>query len=241
MKVLVIPKKPIPGILPKNKWIDTKMVLDLNKNEIKHCMQFGSVYDENNKLIDSISIKNIPDTISKEKSIEIKEVIINSNTENSIEFNEKQKEDENPNTKNLKEVSNPEEKKEVEHTELEENHVEEDIVQEPYFNLVATYSPEDEYIILSAKMNTNSKLEGNLYGLFSITSGVKPSLIEYKSKDNWVKFSTKFSNFDEVENEDEFIFRIIPNGEEEFAFRILIKETNVELVKLEGKVNPKEL
>ena len=44
MLVKVIPQRPILGILPKNKWISDEMELDLNKREITHCMQFGSVY-----------------------------------------------------------------------------------------------------------------------------------------------------------------------------------------------------
>ena len=44
-----------------------------------------------------------------------------------------------------------------------------------------------------------------------------------------------------IENGDKLTFRLVPKNENEFSYRILIKEVNNTLVKLEGKVNPSEL
>lgn len=228
MKVVVIPQRPIPGILPKNKWIDAKMVLDLNKNEIKHCMQFGNVYDESGKLIDAMNIKNIPDMIKSTDKV----------------VSEPEKKIETPEV-TLSEVSKPviiEEKPVSEEIEVP---VEKPVVKEvepemrAYYELeVESCVKEDDYIVVTTAMVTNSKLEGNLYGLFNLISGPKPTSIEYKSGDNWVKFGSKFANFESISNGDTLSFRFVPKNENEFAFRILIKEANTELAKLEVKLNP---
>lgn len=258
MKVVIIPKKPIPGILPKNKWIDDKMVLDLNRNEIKHCMQFGNVYDESGNLIDAVSIKNIPDRIKFTEK-----VVSESNTENKIP--------ENPSTEPLEKQNNQKEpvkeeiKEEpvVEPTVVEEPVIEEEPVAEPieetvpeeepvveeevdteapYYNLqVLSCNKEDEYIVLTATMDTNDKLEGNIYGLFNVIAGTKPTSIEYKNADNWVKFGSKFASFESISNGDTYTFRFIPKDGSEFAFRILIKEGSTELAKLEAKLNPSKM
>ena len=110
-------------------------------------------------------------------------------------------------------------------------------VVEPYFELVPSTSKEDEYIFLEAKMNTNSVLEGNLYGLFTINSGARPASIEYLSNGNWIKFSNKFANFNIIKNDDKFVFRFVPRSENEFSYRLVIKEANDVLAKLEGVIN----
>ena len=225
MKVVVIPIRPIPGILPKNKWIDTKMVLDLNKNEIKHCMQFGNVYDESGKLIDAVNIKNISDVIKStvkvvsepEKEIEVPKVTLDEQSEKE-------------------EIIETSVSEEIEKIEID---IAEDV---PYYNLeILSYEKEDDYIILNTFMDTNSKLEGKLYGLLNVISGTKPLTIEYKNADNWVKFGSKFASFDTISNGDKFTFRFVPKNESEFAFRILIKEANTELAKLEITVDPTKL
>ena len=230
MKVVVIPQRPIPGILPKNKWIDTKMVLDLNKNEIKHCMQFGNVYDESGKLIDAVNIKNIPDMIKSTGKV----------------VSEPEKKIETPEV-TLPEVSEPEIIEEEPVSEEIEVPVEEPVIEEvepvedeaPYYIFkIESCVKEDDYINLTLAMDTNSKLEGNLYGLFNITSGPKPLSIEYKSGDNWVKFGSKFANFETISNGDTLSFRFVPKNENEFGIRILIKEANTELLNYECKLNP---
>ena len=60
MKVKVNPQRPIPGILPKNKWIDHEMECDLNKSEIMRCMQFGTVYDMEGVVIDTKYLQSFP-------------------------------------------------------------------------------------------------------------------------------------------------------------------------------------
>ena len=89
-------------------------------------------------------------------------------------------------------------------------------------------------------MNTNSKLEGKLYGLFNITSGTRP-VLEFKVNDEWLKFNNKFADFASIENGAKFVFRFTPKNENEFSYKIVIKEANEVLVKLEEKINPVEL
>ena len=228
MKVVVIPKRPIPGILPKNKWISEKTVLDLNKNEIKHCMQFGNVYDEHGNLIDAMSIK----TLSFNTQVVVEPKVVEPVVE-TVEVTPVVPEPvvaaEEPIVETVEEVIEP--------VLVEEPTVLEDI----YFNLEAVAKKENEFIILEAEMKTNSVLEGNLYGLFSVISGTKPVPFEYMVDGEWIKFNNKFANFEKLEDGDKLAFRLTPKNESEFGFRILIKEANNELVKLEGKVNPAEL
>ena len=245
MKVVVIPKRPIPGILPKNKWISEKTVLDLNKNEIKHCMQFGNVYDEKGNLIDSISIKTLSFDVKPVVEEVVEPVMATAGYSTPVVDEVEEPEVvltttpvEEPVVVVTEEVVEPV----VEEVVTVEPVAEEpEVVDEvPYYNLNTSYTKEDDYIILEAEVNTNSKLEGSLYGLFSVVSGTKPS-IEYKSGDNWIKFSNKFANFDKIENGDKFVFRFAPKNENEFTYRILIREGSTEFVRLEGKVNPAEL
>lgn len=250
MKVLIIPKKPIPGILPKNKWIDTKMVLDLNKNEILHCMQFGTVYDESGNMIDSIRVKNIPTSIHKEiiqKPI-TKPVIVEETVSTSITVSEGE-------PMVIEAKSNPIEEPVIIMSPITVEPIVEEVIEEPVkveeVNIVEdikedeptyfSYSREDDYIIVKAISGYDCNIEGNLYGLFTITSGPRPSSIEYLNGDTWVKFSNKFANFDVVKPLDLFIFRFIPKNENEFSFKISIKEANQVLLQLEDKVNPSEI
>ena len=238
MKVKVVPVRPIPGILPKNKWIDSEIELDLNKNEIVHCMQFGNVYDEDGNIIDAISIH-------KKKYVKPKVTIIKSN------------EVEPAMVKEVPEVALTEltvtENAEPMVIEVEsepvidpiltyvEEVVEDEIKEEVFFTLEeVSCVKEEDYIILETQLKTNSKLEGNLYGLFSVTSGPKPTF-EFNVNDEWFKFSNKFANFDSMEDGAKLVFRFLPKNENVFSYRILIKEANEVLVKLEGKVNPTSL
>ena len=246
MKVTVIPKRPIPGILPKNKWIDSKMELDLNKKEISHCMQFGDVYDETGNLIDSIKIKLIPSRIVQftSKSTEDRSITEIINVGEPIVIDKKQEP--------IKEVwlgpiaIEPITEIEVPEPMVEEVPtpiiVEEEPVEEKYFNLKeVSCVKKDEYIVLTTQVDSNYELEGNLYGLFTTTSGSRPSSIEFDEGVQWIKFSTKFANFTEIKNGTKFTFRLIARDENEFSYKILIKQAAEELVRFEGKVNPSEL
>ena len=235
MLVKVIPVRPIPGILPKNKWIDTEMVLDLNKNEIVHCMQFGNVYDEDRKLIDAISVhkadfgKPKAKPVEVVKPVEVEPVIVKDvPTVTMSEPVKEEKSVEEP----IIEVHpiNP-----IVETTLEN-------VENPVVCFLEQVScvKEDNYIILTTQMNTNSKLEGNLYGLFNVTSGTRP-VIEYKLNDQWIKINNKFANFNKIESGDKFVFRFLPKNENEFSYKIVIKEANEVLTKLEEKINPVNL
>ena len=244
MKVVVIPKRPIPGILPKNKWISEKTVLDLNKNEIKHCMQFGNVYDEKGNLIDAISIKALPFVEKPVVEEVVEPIAVEPVTVASTGYIapvvEEVKEPEVvlTTTKTIT-VDEP-----IPVAVISEEVVEpivEEIEETRYYELKPTYSKEDNYIILEAEVKSNTKLEGNLYGLFSVTSGTKPSSMEFNVNGEWFKFTNKFANFTDIENGAKLAFRFVPKNENEFAYRILIKEANTELVRLEGKVNPAEL
>ena len=229
MKVKVIPVRPIPGILPKNKWIDMEMDLDLNKNEIVHCMQFGNVYDEDGKIIDAISVHKSDFMKPKMKAVETieaalaKPAIIEVNPINPL-----------PESIRTEEV--------VEEQVLEEiEEVIETATEVPVFKLEeVSCVKEENYIILETQLKTNSKLEGNLYGLFSITSGPKP-VVEVKVNDGWSKFGNKFADFNSMEDGTKLVFRFLPKNENEFSYRLSIKEANEILVKLEGKVNPAKL
>ena len=229
MKVKVIPVRPIPAILPKNKWIDCEMELDLNKNEIVHCMQFGNVYDEDGKIIDAVSVHKKDFMKPKTKAVEIIEAALIEPA--VIEVNPI-----NP----LLEVIRTEEVV-VEEVVEEIKEVIETVEELPVFNLeeVSCIKKED-FIILTTQLKTNSKLEGNLYGLLSVTSGPKPTF-EFRVNEEWFKFSNKFANFDSMEDGAKLVFRFLPKNENEFSYRILIKQANDVLVKLEGKVNPANL
>ena len=235
MLVKVVPIRPIPGILPKNKWIDDEIILDLNKNEIVHCMNYGNVYDEDGNIIDAISVhkkainQNKPKAVEVIKPVEVEPVIV----------------------KEVPEIIIPEPVKEVaimgpitvipvEEEPVIEPVIEES-VEEPYFKLeMISCVKEDDHIILETQMNTNSKLEGSLYGLFNVTSGTRP-MVEFKTASGWNKVNNKFADFNEILNEDKLTFRLTPKNENEFAYKILIKHASEVLVSLEEKINPEKL
>lgn len=200
MIVRVVPMRPIPGILPKNKWISSEGVYDLNKAEIIRCSQYGSVYDEDNNLVDS-------NYFSQLKNIDIK-IPITDTIKIDIVAEEP--------------LVQPEVKKE-------------------YSIIVPSCVKDDDYIILTTKFNTDDgKISGNMYGLFSV-SGKRPTSLEYKNDNEWVKFNNKFMNTSELEDGHEFIFRIKPNGEGNIKYRISIKEGNEVLAKLDSEIQTSKL
>ena len=225
MIVKVVPIRPIPGILPKNKWVDSEMVLDLNKNEIIHCMQYGNVYDEDGNLFDAISVHKKSVVVNKPKVMK-PEVIKNDSDALLIK--------EEPVVNSISEevvIMGP----------IEVIEDEPAVVETEYFDIkVLDHIKEENSIILITQMDTNSKLEGSLYGLFNITSGPRPTL-EYKVNDEWVKFNNKFSNFETIENGDKFVFRLTPKNNNEFAYKLLIKQANDILVSFEEKINPETI
>lgn len=245
MKVTVIPKRPIPAILPKNKWVDTEMELDLNKNEIKHCMQYGVVKDMSGVVIDERYIRDLKVVIETAQKIEIKEPEITTTVETDSEpiIIDMSKEE-------LPEVATSGYLEVIESFPVTPINEESIIEVEPsypetskeYFILEqVSAKKEDEHIVLEVKMNTNSKLEGDLYGLFTVISGARPTPFEFKVGDEWFKFNNKFANFTTIENEAKFTFRLTPRGENEFTYRVSIKTGNDVLVKLEETLNPLEL
>ena len=238
MVVKVFPVRPIPGILPKNKWIDSPIVLDLNKNEILHCMQYGHVYDEDGKVIDNISINKKftmnqkvvstkPTSTLNKEPVVLKEIPKQNVSVPKVEL-----------VKEEPVVVEPE----LEEIVSEPIIIEEEIEEEKYFNLKeVSCVKENNSVILELQMDTNSKLEGSLYGLFKITSGTKPTPLEYKVNDEWVKFNNKFADFSVIENGDKLVFRFTPKNENQFAYTVLIKQANDVLVSFEGKVDQTKL
>lgn len=242
MLVKVIPIRPIPGILPKNKWIEDEMVLDLNKNEIVHCMNYGNVYDEDGNIIDAISVhkkavkQNKPKAVEVIKPVEVEPIIVKEVPEITIPEPVKEEEVVIMGPITVVEEITPI----VATVEIEEE--EEAVAEEaPYFKLeVVSCIKEDDHIILETQMNANSKLEGNLYGLFNVTSGTRP-MVEFKTLSGWSKVNNKFADFSTILNGDKLTFRFTPKNENEFAYKILIKRASEVLVSLEGKINPVEL
>lgn len=249
MVVKVFPVRPIPGILPKNKWIDSPITLDLNKNEIRHCMQYGHVYDENGKVIDNLSILNhdikVQSNVKAVNNAEVEPIVIK-------EISKDNKIVETPKVAYIVDPISVVETNEVETVEEDvveetveeatEEELVEETIEEDYFKLKEiSCIKDDKHIILELEMDTNSKLEGTLYGLFSITSGSKPNPLEFKVNDEWTKFNNKFADFTSIENGAKFIFRFSPKNENEFGYKILIKQANNVLVSFEDKVNPKNL
>lgn len=208
MKVRVVPERPISGILPKNKWLDTEMELDLNKNEIIRCMQFGSVYNMNGELI-----KEVPSYVSSYTTplVQPKPLLINTDPA---------------------ELSKP----------IIEDSDEEILKQVPQVEIINTLkvlsaTREDDNVFLTVQFETNGEgFEGNLYGLLSFVGQNKP-VVEFKQEDNWVKFGNKFSNFNNLKNEDKFEFRLTPKSEDEIKFKLFIKEGNKVLVQLEDTIS----
>lgn len=212
MKVRVVPERPISGILPKNKWLDTEMELDLNKNEIIRCMQFGSVYNMDGELI-----KEVP---SYTNYITPVPLVVNANLEELA--------------KSVTEETPP-----IAPTIVVQ---EDELKQVPQIEIinslkVLSTSKEDDYIFLTVQFETNHEgFEGNLYGLLSFVGQNKP-VVEFKQEDNWVKFGSKFSNFNCLKNEDKFEFRLTPKSEDELKFKLFVKEGNKVLVQLEDVIS----
>lgn len=209
MKVTVIPKRPIPGILPKNKWIDTKMELDLNVTEIKRCMQFGIVCDEEGNVIDELRLLN-PITVKKPIIPEMKVIIP------PVVIDKKEVKVETPNEPIF--IGSP---------VVVDAPITNKEVEVEYLTSIKEVSciKEDNYIILELEFNTKNKLE-NVSAFFKVNSGSK---VEYKSEnDKWVKFNHKFSSFEELKDGTKFVFRFIPNHKSLLKYSISIiqeKET----------------
>lgn len=104
---------------------------------------------------------------------------------------------------------------------------------------------ENNYIILESEFINNvcEKIDGNLYGLFTVTSGPRPSSLEFKIEDNWVKFNNKFADLHIIENGDKFVFRILPKNKSIIHFRLSIKNKagNDSIVKLDIDIDPNEI
>lgn len=209
MRVRVVPSRPISGILPKNKWLDTEMELELNKNEIIRCMQFGSVYNMDGELI-----KEVPSYTTNYTAplVQQKPLLINTDLEELSKSTPEDNSDEDI----LKQVPQVE------------------IVNALK---VLSASKEDDYVFLTAQFETNGEgFEGNLYGLLNFVGQNKP-VVEFKQDDNWVKFGSKFSNFSSLKNEDKFEFRLTPKSEDEIKFKLLVKEGNKVLLQLEDVIS----
>lgn len=210
MKVKVIPMRPIPGILPKNKWIDTEIELDLNVMEIRRCMQYGSVYYEN-EIMDNtkLCLFNNDETKLSSVKIELPQRIITTETKGVLEIDEKE-------VTSLK--SDQPSKSFIENNQSDETEIDNELkIKE------LSCIREDNYIILELQFNTNSLFNlDNVNGTFKVNSGSK---IEYKSdSDKWVKFNYKFNTFEQLENDTKFIFRFIPNHKSLLKYHLILKQ-----------------
>lgn len=252
MKVTVDPQRPIPGILLKNKLITEKVSLDLNRNEILRCMQYGTVYDEYGNAIDIRSlnklelhnhIRNITGiagtTISagKTKICNTTEIVGEKYTTNIKEFNingiNSSNEDNKPAFKKIEEPM---------HIDLVP--VKSDISKPDFCLDVISCKKEDKYIEIILKLKALKDIkskDGNLYGLFTII-GKRPSILEYKlDNDNWIKFNNKFNSFNTINDGDEFIFRLIPKDNSNIKFKVNIKESNCIIAEVESEINITDL
>ena len=224
MKVKVVPKRPIPGILPKNKWIDKEMELDLNVQEIKYCMGFGVIYHDN-ELVDEVNIYKID---QPKKQIPVAEVI-----------------PEAPKAPVMRgpivgyRISQPI-KPEV--VKLDEEVKEESIKPVEIINSLKQVScvKEENYTILEFEFNTTGEKVGNdLEGRFNINAGSK---VEYKSvNDKWVKFNSKFATLNELEDGTKFVFRFTPNHKSLLKYVLSIKDNIGFDVKIAGSIDQSEL
>lgn len=237
MIVRVEPQRPIPGILPKNKWIDKPMELDLNKNEIIRCSQYGSVYYQN-ILVDNTNVDNIIKNIKKvsNKNIVVVEEQI---SESSIETATTSIGDTftiDMQNQNSIDVS-------VNAEQTTESITIDNTKNEDYKLQLLSVSKNEDFVIVETEFNTEvGKIGGNMYGLFSIVGGNRPSTLEYNIlDDSWIKFNNKFANLSVLENGNKFIFRFIPKNDLPIKFRIFIKEGNNVLAKLEGDIDPSNI
>lgn len=114
-----------------------------------------------------------------------------------------------------------------------------EIVKEENYEIkLLSLEKEDDYYILETEFLGN--VEGNLYGLFTNISGSRPQSLEFKDGDSWIKFSSKFKNYDRITNGEKFVFRFLPKNKNVTQYRISIKEANNVLTKLDVEVNPNE-
>ena len=225
MKEKVIPARPIPGILPKNKYIENETVLDLNKKEMIHCMQYGTLYDENGRIIDKYYLnKPLVKIIKKiDTAIELTNKAI---SEASVQEHLEQEKIVKDNI--------------VDYVKEETETIIEEIKPEYNINMVSI--TKDDYITIETEFSTNvEKLEGNLYGLLDITQGPKPTVIEYKSGENWIKFAKKFTDFKVINNGDKFVFRIMPKNGSPFMINLSIKEKNEVVASAAIAIQPVDL
>lgn len=222
MIVTVDPQRPISGILPKNKWITEKTELDLNRNEIIRCTQFGTVYDPDMNIINTHNIDEIIDLDNKRqlsKCIEDLKYHTLDILDKDVLFG---KQEETP-------------KKEI----PEEITVDNDLKIEYTLNQV-NYYKEDDYTVVEMEFNTTGEtISGDLYGLFMII-GTKASTLEYKSGDNWQRFNNKFANMSTLSNGDKFVFRFIlkESNVSNVRYKMYIKDksTNKELVSIQNEI-----
>ena len=239
MKVKVVTKYPIPGILPKNKCIQGEMELDLNKNEIIHCMQFGNVFDEDGNILDRLSLKNIDKPIKPRGMI--KPIVFTVTPPEDVEIKVEPGYHEpisEPKLPKQGVVGAPISIKGKETTESVEV-IKKDFVKD-YTLKVVSCVKEDNFYVLEVEFCTGvGKIGGNMYGLFSNVDGSKrPYVLEYKNGDTWQKFNNKFSNFDVLANGDKFVFRFIPATDKGvFKYKLVIKEVNNELVTLKDEID----
>lgn len=228
MKVTVDPYRPISGILPKNKLISETMELDLNRNEIIRCTQFGTVYDEEMNIIDTNNIDKLFMSSNKKELLNHIETL--HTIQNNINVPNKQEyvpinviEEQTPiNTEEPMVLDFP---KDTVFYAINEQQWEKD-----GNHIILPF----EFKILSEKFN---KIGGNLYGVLSFT-GSRPNQLEYRINDNWVKFNNKFANFSELKDGDEFIFRFIPkNNSTNIKYKISIKDGNSIIIEQSGEIN----
>lgn len=224
MKVKVVPKRPIPGILPKNKWIDKEMELDLNIQEIKYCMGFGIIYHDG-ELVDEVNIFKINEP---KKHAPIDEII-----------------PEEPKAPIMRgpmvgyRISQP---VKVEAVELDATPQEEDIKPIQIINSLKFVScvKEENYTILEFEFNTTGEKVGkDLEGRFNINAGSK---VEYESaSDKWIKFNSKFATLNDLEDGTKFVFRCTPNHKSLLKYVLSIKDNNGFDVKIAGSVDQMNL
>lgn len=116
-------------------------------------------------------------------------------------------------------------------------------IKEVYHLNMVSCEKDGNYIVLTTQFINEycDKIGGNLYGLFTIISGSRPSVLEYFNDGVWMKFNNKFRNFDIFENEQKFIFRFIPKNNAKFRFKLSLKNSNDVLVSLSDEINPNEI
>lgn len=227
MIVIVDPQRPIPGILEKNKFISEKTKLDLNRNEIIRCMNFGSVYDENMNILDENSLNKI----------ELHNSIKNIQTKNKFIISSEKKEDDNllrvvqrAMTDYI--VKDMDQKIFNDIEKENSNYTKQDIKREYSLNIVSCEKVENAYIVTIQFNSSDETIDGNMYGLFNVI-GSRPSSLEYKVGNDFVKFNNKFANFSTLTNCDTFVFRVVPRNNSNIKFKVSIKENNEVLASVE--------